>query len=317
MGAGCWSGKLDLSPLLRRIKESISVNQKEEVPLLLVNGNVSDTPNVLHLYLTLPIEQIELNDDIRESERLLEDERKHAQRVNSRARAQQLVLNQLGLTEAEAVEYLMMLSREDEQYKFSEPPISQAPSGLIRDAADHAEHGGGDHDEAESIFTFDDSNQCRLSPSPSPQHHSIAPSSSRLMTRALWPNSNVNVQLSNSLPPDLNSGFAPSLAAPSASYSINGSVPSTPASSFDDHEIFPSASSSWASKSVSSVHFAGSRSRGCPSIVGSTPSPPASSSSILSLNASSKASSTDAEDEELNYVLQLSLAEARSRGEGV
>ncbi|KAJ7217706.1 WD40-repeat-containing domain protein [Mycena pura] len=58
-------------------------------------------------------QHLEMRQAIVESRHLLEDESKHAQRVYGREREQRAQLEALGLDEVEAVEYLLMLSREE------------------------------------------------------------------------------------------------------------------------------------------------------------------------------------------------------------
>lgn len=58
-------------------------------------------------------EQVELKQSIAESKKLLQDETKHVQRAYGRERDQQSQLNGMGLSEIEAVEYVLMLSRDE------------------------------------------------------------------------------------------------------------------------------------------------------------------------------------------------------------
>ena len=58
-------------------------------------------------------EQLEINQMITESRYLLSDEKKRVQRVLGREEEQQAGLNSLGLSETEALEYALMLSRDE------------------------------------------------------------------------------------------------------------------------------------------------------------------------------------------------------------
>ncbi|KAF5375448.1 hypothetical protein D9615_007952 [Tricholomella constricta] len=59
------------------------------------------------------MQQVELNHTISESKSMLKLESDYVRRANGRAREQQARLERLGLDEAEAVEYLLMLSRDE------------------------------------------------------------------------------------------------------------------------------------------------------------------------------------------------------------
>ncbi|KIJ41026.1 hypothetical protein M422DRAFT_255876 [Sphaerobolus stellatus SS14] len=280
-------------------------------------------------------QQIEMNNDIRESKRAIQDERAHSQRVNGRLRAQQSTLDGLGLTEAEAVEYLLMLSREEDERRrvselagsqaIAESSTSQAIAGssgqAIAEYSDRAvagSSGDGHVENDDDIFDFEDYNEFRLSRSPSSQPSINASPSSRPLPRTIPTNSNEKVQLSRSFNSDRSvpgsAGLrrdvtAPLAMSPSASGMV--SAASTPASSFNDPEAFPSmspTSSISIGRSVSSsVRLAGSWSRGTPPMSLSTPSPAASSPARRAVE--------EEEDDVLRFVLELSLAEARSRGE--
>lgn len=72
------------------------------------------------LLITARIGQAELKHSINESLTDLKHEQEHVRRVNSRERKQQANLDQLGLNEAEVVEYLLMLSREEAEQKMKD-----------------------------------------------------------------------------------------------------------------------------------------------------------------------------------------------------
>ena len=66
--------------------------------------------------------------DIAESRRELEYEQAHTRQTFGRERYQQLTLDHLGLSEVEAVEYVLMLSRDEEEAR------RQQRAALLADA---------------------------------------------------------------------------------------------------------------------------------------------------------------------------------------
>ncbi|KAJ7646978.1 WD40-repeat-containing domain protein [Roridomyces roridus] len=105
-------------------------------------------------------QQLEMNEEIVESRHLLQEESRYAQRAYGRAREQRAGLETLGLDEVEAVEYVLMLSREEAMERERQrPPIEE---GVFE----------GDFDEVPAPAAS------RLSPSP--------PSSAPSPTEALW-----------------------------------------------------------------------------------------------------------------------------------
>ena len=276
-------------------------------------------------------EQIEMNNDIRESKRVLEDEHSYAQRSYGRVKAQQSTLDQLGLSEAEAIEYLLMLSREeDERRRIENLAATEFTSGaglqsqIPVPSARQNDIGDNVSDE-EEIFTFEEGDQ-EYRPARIPRPQSEGPSFSsrppQFLSRSLSI-SNEKVQVSHSLTSER--GFL----GRSASMGLNplnpetmsgvASPSSTPASSFDDTSAFPSMSPPSSGTPSRSAVLAGSWSRGSPSIVssnhsaaGSSPTPSSRRGGIPSQSAMTI---EEQEDAELRFVLELSLAEARSRGE--
>ncbi|CAA7262686.1 unnamed protein product [Cyclocybe aegerita] len=71
------------------------------------------------------LEKVELKHSIHESHDLLEDEAEHSRRAYGREREQQARLDTLGLSEVEAVEYVLMLSRDE-----TNAQASSSSSGL-------------------------------------------------------------------------------------------------------------------------------------------------------------------------------------------
>ncbi|KAF8524331.1 WD40-repeat-containing domain protein [Hysterangium stoloniferum] len=245
-------------------------------------------------------QQIELKSDIRESKLAIADERAHEKRVNGRARAERAMLDRLGLDETEAVAYLLMLSREEEERRVA---------------------AGGDLD-SEGIFVFDD-----------PEMDAVARDFATLSAVAGQSSSSPSnihprIDLSPPLRPITVSGTTgrassmPLAIRRTSLGTASLSPASTPASSIsislDDPDVFPTISPIGSlSPGLSSMsgtpsraipHLAGSWSRGSPSIASS----PASAASFSQGRIRTRG---EEEDEELRYVLELSLAEARSRGE--
>ncbi|KAF8588122.1 hypothetical protein K439DRAFT_1406853 [Ramaria rubella] len=303
-------------------------------------------------------QQIELSRDIRESRRLLDDERAHAQRVHGRTRAQQSTLNQLGLSESEAVEYLLMLSQEEEDQRRTMELMNQ-PSIITRTVETTS-------DDTEAIFTLDEYSEFTRSqsvidgldpPSSLPSSRSSSFAGSLSLPRSMSFISNSQIQTSPFLPEapeDELSVSLPAVADASQSTSpvplgtrgnvrASTSISSTPISSLDDPDGFPvigspsgTPSRPTRSRSALSLQLSGSWSRGSPSSSlrsggrGSAGDPsagdlssPSSSTFELEQNSTwrqySPRESTQTrrqeedEDEELKFVLDLSLAEAKSR----
>ncbi|KAG6824534.1 hypothetical protein H0H92_006574 [Tricholoma furcatifolium] len=286
------------------------------------------------------LEQVELHQTISESQSLLQEESKQVQMVYGREREHRAMLETMGLDEGEALEYILMLSREEAlQHEISLNP---------------AIHEEGVFDN----FDFDGipSNLTHLVAGPS----GSTPSNSGMSTpkrtprhshRASPSHSNEKVQVSPPFRPE------PMEAG-------NGDVPLTlPPLSLDssDEKHFPRMSTSasppsptthraWSisrsnisrtssidSQGSARVVVAGSpMSRKSPAWAGPSQSPavPRSPQSVKSFSqavpsqnsvarnlpsvpSSPSMGDDDELDDELRFVLELSLAEARSRGEDV
>ncbi|KAF8467525.1 WD40-repeat-containing domain protein [Gautieria morchelliformis] len=287
-------------------------------------------------------QQVELNRDIRESKSLLDDERAHAQRVYGRARAQRSTLDQLGLSEAEAIEYVLMLSREEADQRHasmlqSVPPHTRTPMDMVATVPS----------DADGVFILDDDSElaqpqpdaqtpyspklCSASNTSSPRHDNLADFASRSMPSPS--NSNMPVMPMclpqragfSSVPIGISAARSPTRGRSETSLS----TPTT-CSSLDDPEVFPPIMGA-PSRSASSRQLSGSWSRGSPSgsllsadhagnvVAGHiSNSSPAASSSVprnLSQTSHKPRNRAEEEDDELKFILELSLAEARSRGE--
>ncbi|KZT25076.1 hypothetical protein NEOLEDRAFT_1066254 [Neolentinus lepideus HHB14362 ss-1] len=293
--------------------------------------------------------QLELYRDIEESRQAQTQEQSYVQSVLGRERAQRTTLEGMGLSEAEAVEYILMLSRDEEERRLLSS-ASQSPLQLpvVED---------------EGVFQgdFDD-----LAPGPSSSRvevpvapvrrapYSPSPPSSyvnvngRSLPRTSPSPSNHKIQVSPRFRPE------PMEAGPSITpLNIEGGSVSLPVRipAISDAGHFPSISPSPSSTGTSVPSVSGSISRttslGSPdsrrnawatplsrsvSSSDAVPSPgssprvarvQSSGQSLLSadlarhgnIRRNSPVEYDEDEDEELRLAIELSLAEARSRGE--
>ena len=294
-------------------------------------------------------EQIELNRDIRESKLLLDDERAHAQRVYGRARTHFSTLDQLGLNETEALQYVMMLSREDEdRRRVAMLGDAQLPTHSATDIGNAIPD-----DDTDGVFTLDEypDRPRSFMPRPvSPLLHSFSSVSSPRQgdrTQLTSSSSNSEVHSEAAVVESSESSRVISAAGSSSSISPVSMVSrprsqstATTSSSLDDPEAFPAIRSSFGtsthstpSRSVSSLQLGGSWSRGSPSnllsagrgdeVPGNVAQMSSPTSSIIRDSPPVQAiprkggvrNREEDEDEELKFVLELSLAEARSRGD--
>lgn len=241
--------------------------------------------------LTSPsyIEQMELLSDIKETKQDIEAERARVNRANGRIRAEQTSLDDLGLTEAEAIDYLLMLSREEEEERrrlVSDVALSSSLSSSSSASAPLSTLSCSDNLDA--LFVMDG-------------EHLTSPNatadSGRRSCNATW----------------------------SALSDDTSSDSGSPASSLDDSSEFPSigsaSSNACVRRQTEPVRLAGSWSQG--SLVRSrqqqspneSPAPPSSMRSSIQSQLLTTRQTRDEEDEEMRFILELSLAEARSRGE--
>ena len=290
--------------------------------------------------------------DISESRRELEEEKKRSHRTFGREKEQLSTLAHLGLSEVEAVEYVLMLSRDEEEARRQPRDVAESSGMASRD------------DEVVFIADFDDvptpmatRSSMFGSEAPSPlssrrssfSTHSSPNSDGAIQTGRVFPrvapsSSNHKVQVSPRRHPEpMEAGLVMSpLPARRASLTAGGPPPAS------DLEHFPavvSRTSSSASASGSSASLAGSAPGSPQSIrsAWSTPlrslrsseapspsrvpgagsasparSPPARApSGVLASAGRLGASYAEEDDGDLRFALELSLAEARSRGEDV
>lgn len=279
--------------------------------------------------------------DISESRRELEEERKHSQRAFGREREQMSTLAHLGLSEMEAVEYVLMLSRDEEEVRCQPRDLAESSRTAFRD------------DEGVFIADFDDvptpmatrssmfgseassapsSRASSFSAHSSPNSDGIQPA--RTFPRVAPSSSNHKIQVSPRLRPEPMEAGPITLPLPARRVSQTAAASGPPPAS--DLEHFPavvSRASSSASASGSSASLAGSA-PGSPQSIRSawstplrsarssevpSPSPVVVGSPARALTSAARMGPSHAEedDADLRFALELSLAEARSRGEDV
>ncbi|CAL1697479.1 unnamed protein product [Somion occarium] len=292
-------------------------------------------------------QQVELYRDIAESRQELEHEQAHTRRTFGREREQQSTLAHLGLNEVEAVEYVLMLSREEEELRRRARAVAaNADEGVFFDDFDDVST---PLPTEEHFFDSPIAGPSRATSS----HHSVPSRGSRSLNgRALLhvvePSSH-KVHVSPRHPPEpLEAGpsISPNDSLPrsvSSSSSLSSSTPSP-----DDPLQFPSVSSTPIHRSVPGSVGSGQSAWSTPlrrsESVGGSSSPRATYSSVASspageqhafmqpsslssrlgnltmgpsTSASARTELEDREAEELRFAIELSLAEARSRGEDI
>ncbi|KAG6369461.1 WD40-repeat-containing domain protein [Boletus reticuloceps] len=277
-------------------------------------------------------QQYEMYKDIAESYMELEYERAHAQRIYGPEREQRSTLNTLGLSESEAVEYMLMLSRDEEEARQQRMVVDE---GVFE----------GDFDDLPGTPPSSRSTPSTpLSPFQSSSTHHV---NGRQYPRVSLPISNEKVQVSPpSVPEPIEAGTS---ISPLTSLAIGTNAQPSPmatrstSSSSLDH--FPAISSSLSSTSSSRRGTSGSpeqpRSAWSIPLKSVSPSPGSSSprsrvvtpvmtrtrSSNMSLLSADIARHKEASgvevpdademDDDLRLAIELSLAEARSKGESV
>lgn len=241
-----------------------------------------------------------------------------------RAREQNTTLEHLGLTEIEAVEYVLMLSRDEEERR------------RLEQLQNEFEVFGGEFDEDVQTPVMSPPAFLGASSANSANHYGflnrphVIPSSST-----------AKVQVSpRHRPEPLEAGFTVSPLSRSTSGSLSSSVSSSRGISRTNSQLpspgdsqqFPSISSTPTRRSVSgspasyrsawstplrATHSEGpSSSRGGDSVASSPSASRGPGVSLLSEKFAA-AMAVREEDEDLKFALQLSLVEARSRGEDV
>ncbi|KZT67887.1 hypothetical protein DAEQUDRAFT_375983 [Daedalea quercina L-15889] len=314
-------------------------------------------------------QQVEMYRDIAESRHDLDEEQSHTRRVFGREREQQSTLTHLGLNEVEAVEYVLMLSRDEEENRRLQRALATPEDDGVFMA---------DFDDLQtpvsgpSVFIEHTPSPAMSSPTSSFSSRSYSNGSvvinGRSLPRTVPSQSNYKIQVSPRMRPEpMEAGFASSPLNGSLSSSLNtqtsNSVPST-----TDLDHFPPVSRTPSSTSVSVPSAPASpsalrrsgpgspqslrnawatpinsrqSSSSTPASATSSPllaprrsSPPTRTSStgpsLISAGFARQTSrssgspefaplteQTEKEDEDLRLAIELSLAEARSRGENV
>ncbi|KAG2357475.1 WD40-repeat-containing domain protein [Suillus spraguei] len=270
-------------------------------------------------------QRYDLHKVINESKRELEQEKSYARHTMGREREQRSTLNMLGLSESEAVEYVLMLSREEEEHHRS--------SNIV--------------DEGVFQADFEDETFLPTASSPSVMHGYANQSSpgafydhhSRTYPRAARSLTNEKVQVSPVFVPEpMEAGVTISpLRIPKSlpgSSAGTRSLPEMARSTSSSTEHFPSISSSISSStsSLEHIHSAWSTplrspppSHGASSPCVGTPILRTASASFSSASMENHGRDSEEElrapldldemDEELKFAIELSLAEARSRSE--
>ncbi|KAI0339467.1 hypothetical protein BDW22DRAFT_1361512 [Trametopsis cervina] len=272
-------------------------------------------------------QQVELYRDIAESRHEMEDEQTYMRRAFGREREQQSTLENLGLSEVEAVEYVLMLSRDEEQRSQLQLPSGGLPDGVF----------AGEFDEdimtpvlTPSAFLEGSSKRSTQSPSMSPRWSTPRTPPSLVGTS--------KIQISPRLQPEpieaglLDNGTPRSLSLSSSYRNSNSSL------SLEDQSQFPSMSppvirpsvsgspesvrSAWHTPLRSSRSSEGPSSPCGPRSIASSPAARDDAPVVSLLTAQFAQTSTnggerqlDDGDEDLRFAIELSLAEARSRGE--
>ena len=231
-------------------------------------------------------EQVELSRDISESRRELEDEQTHTRRAFGREREQHSVLESLGLNEVEAVDYVLLLSREEEEARRAQLSAMEEENLFA-----------GHFDEDIQTPVITPSNFCEGSSNGHSQATSPAnDTGSRpisLQDESHFPSmhsSPVRRSVSSS-PASMRSAWSTPLRSSRSSEgpSSPGILATSPVSRIPEPEM-----------SLLSARFAE---------ISTSESSPGRSSGAEDKD--------DDEDEDLRFALELSLAEARSRGEAV
>ncbi|KAJ8489426.1 hypothetical protein ONZ51_g2937 [Trametes cubensis] len=313
-------------------------------------------------------QQMEMHREIAESRREVEEEQTHTRRTFGRHREQLSTLEHLGLSEVEAVEYVLMLSRDEEEARwrhaaessafredegvfmadFDDIPTPMAtPSGMFGSESSSAISsrtssfsGTSSSGAGTSVFQggrvlprampSTSNHKIQVSPRFRPEPIEAGPSVSSAPNRSAGASASSSVGVPPPPVSDIDQFPAFSRTPSSASVSGSGgtgtSVPSTPASSVKGSISGSpqSVRSAW-STPLRSLHSSEAPS---PSRLGVGASPTLSltrslSGALAGVNLSGHGDNGgelafgDEDDEDLRFAIELSLAEARSRGEDV
>ncbi|KAG2137475.1 hypothetical protein DEU56DRAFT_887211 [Suillus clintonianus] len=271
-------------------------------------------------------QRYDLHKDINESKRDLEHENAYMRHTMGREREHHSTLNVLGLSELEAIEYVLMLSREEEEHRKLSHTIDE---GIFE----------GDFEDETFLPVTSRSSVTHGSALPALNYSSsssLDDHHSRAFPRAARPVTNEKVQVSPVFVPEpMEAGVTISplripTSLPSSSTST-GLLPEVARGTPSSFEHFPSISSSISSSTSSLEHNRSAWStplRSPPSSHGSS-SPHVDTPILRTCSASLSSASMDVRSEEelrgaldldemdddMKFAIELSLAEARSRGE--
>ncbi|TFK69207.1 hypothetical protein BDN72DRAFT_840923 [Pluteus cervinus] len=262
------------------------------------------------------LDQVELQEEIADSKHILKQESDKKRRTHARERAQRETLSQLGLDEAGAIDYLMMLSREeaiqrpDTQHNFAGAMGAGEATAELELYEDDLEQHFGSDNSLQMTRTTLDAGGTQLAPTTSSPLPSVNTSPRSVRSRS-----------------NKSAGSLASRDGEATSPSSNGEVIDT---------LFPHLSIARSNSNLSkpeSTGGAGSSPRSWTNPGTATPSnawhrsPRLSASSSVASSSSLRSTSStssnqnkalmDDLDDDLRFAIELSLAEARSRGEGV
>lgn len=281
--------------------------------------------------LTAFAERYDLHKDIYESRRELEHEKAYTQRKIMREREQHSTLNVLGLSEVEAVEYALMLSREEGERRRLSRSIDQgAFEGDFEDevslpvaSSSLPTHGfSSSHSSSSSLCDHDSyaypraarlatNEKVQVSPVfvPEPTEAGVTISPPRMP--ASLPGSSMATR---SLPVVTRDTSSPNerfpLISSSLSSSSGKSIPGSP--------DYPRSAWNTPLRSTPSSHGCSSPHIDTPTLGMSGVSLPSASVNVCDTQSEGehpRAPDLDEMDDDLKFVIELSLAEARSRGE--
>ncbi|KAL6307349.1 WD40-repeat-containing domain protein [Sparassis latifolia] len=283
-------------------------------------------------------QQVEMYRDIAESCRDIEEEQSYTRRAFGREREQRSTLNNLGLSEVEAVEYVLMLSRDEEERRRQATPLSssslpQADEGVfLADFDDPSEASSGAPSRASSFSThshtygisYSSGRSLRVAPSLSNHKVQLSPRMRAEPIEAgfsVSPISRSYSALSTSLqdrvqPPSTSDSehFPPMSCTPS---STGTSVPSTPGTSgsWAVHRSVSGSPASTRSAWSTPMHTTRSASGATSPGYGSLAMGGAANGTDGCQRVSAYQVDANREEEDLRFAIELSLAEARSRSE--
>ncbi|CCL99835.1 uncharacterized protein FIBRA_01859 [Fibroporia radiculosa] len=182
-------------------------------------------------------QQIELSRDIADSRRDLEEEQTHTRRVFGREREQQSTLAHLGLNEVEALEYVLMLSRDEEERRHRQSSARVQDEGVFMSDFDDVDSLGSTPLDTNNGSLVSGSSRSSSFSNGVPSRNSVV-ISGRSVPRTVSSSSNHKIQISPRMDPEpVEAGFGTSpLGSMVLSFGTQGDSP-LPITS--DMEQFP------------------------------------------------------------------------------